>query len=73
MHRQLGHIGRWQNPPVYRPLVDLLTMEERHVIVTYRFDRATIRELCTQLESDLMSPIRLEYPLTCRCCQCSIS
>ncbi|KAJ1168013.1 hypothetical protein NDU88_008395 [Pleurodeles waltl] len=57
-HRQLGHIGRWRNPPVYRPLVDLLTMEERHVIVTYRFDRATIQELCTQLEPDLMSPIR---------------
>ncbi|KAJ1151797.1 hypothetical protein NDU88_004577 [Pleurodeles waltl] len=57
-HRQLGHIGRWRNPPVYRPLVDLLTMEERHIIVTYRFDRATIRELCTQLEPDLMSPIR---------------
>ncbi|KAJ1214872.1 hypothetical protein NDU88_002483 [Pleurodeles waltl] len=56
-HRQLGHIGRRRNPPVYRPLVDLLTMEERHVIVTYRFDRATIQELCTQLEPDLMSPI----------------
>ncbi|KAJ1136417.1 hypothetical protein NDU88_002834 [Pleurodeles waltl] len=57
-HRQLGHMRRWRNPPVYRPLVDLLTMEERHVIVTYRFDRATIQELCTQLEPDLMSPIR---------------
>ncbi|KAJ1130757.1 hypothetical protein NDU88_009105 [Pleurodeles waltl] len=43
---------------LYRPLVDLLTMEERHLIVTYRFDRATIQELCTQLEPDLMSPIR---------------
>ncbi|KAJ1131594.1 hypothetical protein NDU88_009929 [Pleurodeles waltl] len=49
---------RWRNPPVYRPLVDLLTMEERHLIVTYRFDRATIQELCTQLEPELMSPIR---------------
>ncbi|KAJ1210917.1 hypothetical protein NDU88_006279 [Pleurodeles waltl] len=58
LHRQLGHMRRWRNPPVYRPLVDLLTMEERHVIVTYRFDRATIQELCTQLEPDLMSPIR---------------
>ncbi|KAJ1125057.1 hypothetical protein NDU88_003496 [Pleurodeles waltl] len=57
-HRQLGQLRRWRNPPVYRPLVDLLTMEERHVIVTYRFDRATIQELCTQLEPDLMSPIR---------------
>ncbi|KAJ1189304.1 hypothetical protein NDU88_006052 [Pleurodeles waltl] len=44
-HRHLGHIARWRNPLVYRPLVDLLTMEERHVIVTYRFDRATIQEL----------------------------
>ncbi|KAJ1194623.1 hypothetical protein NDU88_003911 [Pleurodeles waltl] len=49
---------RWRNPLVYRLLVDLLTMEERHVIVTYRFDHATIQELCTQLEPDLMSPIR---------------
>ncbi|KAJ1104885.1 hypothetical protein NDU88_002293 [Pleurodeles waltl] len=57
-HRQLRHVRRWRNPPVYRPLVDLLTMEERHVIVTYRFDRATVQELCTQLEPDLMSPIR---------------
>ncbi|KAJ1098536.1 hypothetical protein NDU88_003646 [Pleurodeles waltl] len=57
-HRQLGHLRRWRNPPVYRPLVDLLTMKERHLIVTYKFDRATIQELCTQLEPDLMSPIR---------------
>ncbi|KAJ1134284.1 hypothetical protein NDU88_000737 [Pleurodeles waltl] len=33
-------------------------MEERHVILTYRLDRATIHELCAQLEPDLMSPIR---------------
>ncbi|KAJ1153354.1 hypothetical protein NDU88_006115 [Pleurodeles waltl] len=58
LHRQLGHMRRWRNTPVYRPLVDLLTMEERHVIVTYRFDRPTIQELCTQLEPDVMSPIR---------------
>ncbi|KAJ1116142.1 hypothetical protein NDU88_004361 [Pleurodeles waltl] len=43
---------------VYRPLVDLSTMEERHKIITYRLDRATIQELCTQLEPDLMSAIR---------------
>ncbi|KAJ1129830.1 hypothetical protein NDU88_008195 [Pleurodeles waltl] len=49
---------RWRNPPVYRPLEGLSTMEERHLIVTYWFDRATIQELCTQLEPDLMSPIR---------------
>ncbi|KAJ1115052.1 hypothetical protein NDU88_003280 [Pleurodeles waltl] len=41
-HRQLSHLRRWRNPPVYRQLVDLLTMEERYLIVTYRFDRATI-------------------------------
>ncbi|KAJ1188701.1 hypothetical protein NDU88_005458 [Pleurodeles waltl] len=33
-------------------------MEERHLIITYRLDRATIQELCTQLEPDLMSAIR---------------
>ncbi|KAJ1153367.1 hypothetical protein NDU88_006128, partial [Pleurodeles waltl] len=36
----------------------LSTMEERHVILTYRLDRVTIHELCAQLEPDLMSPIR---------------
>ncbi|KAJ1136456.1 hypothetical protein NDU88_002873 [Pleurodeles waltl] len=56
-HRPLGHV-RWRHPPVYRPLVDLSTMEERHVIITYRLDRATIQELCAQLEPDLMSAIR---------------
>ncbi|KAJ1187613.1 hypothetical protein NDU88_004388 [Pleurodeles waltl] len=57
-HRPLGHVRRWRHPPVYRPLVDLSTMEERHVIITYRLDRATIQDLCTQLEPDLMSAIR---------------
>ncbi|KAJ1167943.1 hypothetical protein NDU88_008328 [Pleurodeles waltl] len=38
--------------------VDLSAMEERHVILTYRLDRATIQELCAQLEPDLMSAIR---------------
>ncbi|KAJ1153080.1 hypothetical protein NDU88_005847 [Pleurodeles waltl] len=57
-HRPLGLARRWRNPPVYRPLVDLSTMEERHVILTYRLDPATIQELCAQLEPDLMSPIR---------------
>ncbi|KAJ1135965.1 hypothetical protein NDU88_002394 [Pleurodeles waltl] len=46
------------NPRVYRPLVDLSTMEERHIILRYRLDRATIHELCAQLEPALMSPIR---------------
>ncbi|KAJ1092627.1 hypothetical protein NDU88_005737 [Pleurodeles waltl] len=54
----LGQVMRWQHPPVYRPLVDLSTMEERHIIVTYRLDRATIQELFAQLEPDLMSAIR---------------
>ncbi|KAJ1116640.1 hypothetical protein NDU88_004846 [Pleurodeles waltl] len=57
-HRPLGLARRWRNVPVYRPLVDLSTMEERHVILTYKLDRATIQELCAQLEPDLMSPIR---------------
>ncbi|KAJ1200186.1 hypothetical protein NDU88_004013 [Pleurodeles waltl] len=49
---------RWRHPPVYRPLVDLSTMEDRHIIITYRLDCATIHELCAQLEPDLMSAIR---------------
>ncbi|KAJ1196357.1 hypothetical protein NDU88_000228 [Pleurodeles waltl] len=57
-HHPLGHVRRWQHPPLYRPLVDLSTMEERHVIITYRRDRATIQELCAQMEPDLMSAIR---------------
>ncbi|KAJ1197532.1 hypothetical protein NDU88_001389 [Pleurodeles waltl] len=57
-HRPLGHVRRWRHPPVYRPLVDLSTMEERPLIITYRLDCATIQELCTQLEPDLMSAIR---------------
>ncbi|KAJ1172143.1 hypothetical protein NDU88_003993 [Pleurodeles waltl] len=56
-HHPLGHVRRWRNPPVYRPLVDLSTMEERHLIIIYRFDSATIQELCAQLEPDLMSAI----------------
>ncbi|KAJ1127868.1 hypothetical protein NDU88_006261 [Pleurodeles waltl] len=48
-HRPLGHVRRWRHTLVYRPLVDLSTMEERHVIITYRLDGATIQELCTQL------------------------
>ncbi|KAJ1206126.1 hypothetical protein NDU88_001535 [Pleurodeles waltl] len=58
MARPLGQVRRWRHPPVYRPLVDLSTMEERHVIVTYRLDRATIQELCAQLEPVLISAIR---------------
>ncbi|KAJ1096693.1 hypothetical protein NDU88_001826 [Pleurodeles waltl] len=69
-HCPLGHVRTWRHPPVYPPLVDLSTMEERHVIITYRLDRATIQELCTQLEPDLMSAIRhpTGIPLKCRCC-----
>ncbi|KAJ1137682.1 hypothetical protein NDU88_004080 [Pleurodeles waltl] len=48
---------RWRHPPVYRPLVDLSTMEDRHIIITFRLDRATIQELWAQLEPDLMSAI----------------
>ncbi|KAJ1176970.1 hypothetical protein NDU88_002237 [Pleurodeles waltl] len=39
-------------------LVDLSTMEDRHIIITCRLDRATIRNLCAQLEPDLTSAIR---------------
>ncbi|KAJ1175958.1 hypothetical protein NDU88_001243 [Pleurodeles waltl] len=49
---------RWRHPPVYRPLVDLVTMEDRDIILTYRLDRDTIQELSAQLEPDLMSAIR---------------
>ncbi|KAJ1143589.1 hypothetical protein NDU88_009896 [Pleurodeles waltl] len=56
--RLLGQVRRWWHPPVYRPLVDLSTMEESHIIITYKLDRATIQELCAQLEPDLMSAIR---------------
>ncbi|KAJ1203405.1 hypothetical protein NDU88_007192 [Pleurodeles waltl] len=54
LHRPVGHVRRWRHAPVYRPQVDLSTMEERRVIITYRLDRATILELCAQLEPDLM-------------------
>ncbi|KAJ1162461.1 hypothetical protein NDU88_002929 [Pleurodeles waltl] len=33
-------------------------MEERHIIFTFRLDRATIQDLCAQLDPDLMSAIR---------------
>ncbi|KAJ1215206.1 hypothetical protein NDU88_002815 [Pleurodeles waltl] len=56
--RPLGQGRRWRHPPAYRPLVDLSTMEDRHIIITYRLDRATIQELCAQLEPDLISAIR---------------
>ncbi|KAJ1169979.1 hypothetical protein NDU88_001860 [Pleurodeles waltl] len=49
---------RWRHPPVYRLLLDLATMEDRHIILTYRLDRATITELCVKLEPDLISAIR---------------
>ncbi|KAJ1154027.1 hypothetical protein NDU88_006784 [Pleurodeles waltl] len=42
---------------VYRPLVDLTTLEERHIIMTYRLDRATITEVCQQLDPDLIPAI----------------
>ncbi|KAJ1149701.1 hypothetical protein NDU88_002506 [Pleurodeles waltl] len=56
--RPLGQVRRRRHPAVCRPLVDLSTMEEGHVIITYRLDLTTIQELCAQLESDLMSAIR---------------
>ncbi|KAJ1136200.1 hypothetical protein NDU88_002618 [Pleurodeles waltl] len=56
--RPLGQVTRWRHPPVYRPLVDLSTMEDRHVIITNRLDRSTVQELCAQLEPNLMPAIR---------------
>ncbi|KAJ1141519.1 hypothetical protein NDU88_007849 [Pleurodeles waltl] len=49
---------RWRHIPVYRPLVDLATLEDRHIILTYGLDRATITELCARFEPDLISAIR---------------
>ncbi|KAJ1161490.1 hypothetical protein NDU88_001975 [Pleurodeles waltl] len=59
LHRAhpLGQLMRWRHPPVYRPLVDLSTVEDRHIIIAYRLDRATIQELCAQMEPDLMSAV----------------
>ncbi|XP_069057806.1 putative nuclease HARBI1 [Pleurodeles waltl] len=47
-----------RNAPVYRPLVDLATLEERHIIQTYRLNRQTIMDLVTQLELELLPAIR---------------
>ncbi|KAJ1155432.1 hypothetical protein NDU88_008162, partial [Pleurodeles waltl] len=44
--------------PVYRPLMDLATLEDWHIILTYRLDGATITELCAQLEPNLIPAIR---------------
>ncbi|KAJ1099198.1 hypothetical protein NDU88_004302, partial [Pleurodeles waltl] len=41
---------RGRAPPVYRPLVELGTMVEHHMIVTYRLNRSTIHELCALLD-----------------------
>ncbi|KAJ1194081.1 hypothetical protein NDU88_003376 [Pleurodeles waltl] len=49
---------RWRPAPVYRPLVDLATKDDRHIILTYRLERATITKLCAQLEPHLISAIR---------------
>ncbi|XP_069077575.1 putative nuclease HARBI1 [Pleurodeles waltl] len=48
---------RMRNAPVYRPLVDLATLEEHHVIQTYHLNRAIIMELVAQLEPDLLPAI----------------
>ncbi|XP_069059558.1 putative nuclease HARBI1 [Pleurodeles waltl] len=49
---------RMRNAPVYRPLVDLATLGECHVIQTYCLNRETIMELVGQLEPDLLPDIR---------------
>ncbi|KAJ1178284.1 hypothetical protein NDU88_003531 [Pleurodeles waltl] len=48
---------KWRHPSEYRPLVDLATMQDKHIILTCRRDRATITELCAQSEPDLISAI----------------
>ncbi|XP_069092970.1 putative nuclease HARBI1 [Pleurodeles waltl] len=45
------------NTPVYRPLVNLATLEECHLIQTSRLNRVTIMELVAQLELDLLPAI----------------
>ncbi|XP_069098251.1 putative nuclease HARBI1 [Pleurodeles waltl] len=53
-------VGEDEDALVYRPLVDLATPEECHIIQTYRLNRVTIMELLAQLEPDLLPSIR--YP-----------
>ncbi|XP_069083632.1 putative nuclease HARBI1 [Pleurodeles waltl] len=43
---------------LYRPLVDLETMEERHIMMTYRLNYLTIRKLFAQLQPDLLPALR---------------
>ncbi|XP_069071485.1 protein CREG1-like [Pleurodeles waltl] len=65
--------GMLKYAPVYRPLVDLATPEERRVIQTYRLKGLTIMELVTQLEPDLLPVIPLQSLPQYRCCQSSSS
>ncbi|XP_069075316.1 putative nuclease HARBI1 [Pleurodeles waltl] len=48
---------RMRNALVYMSLVNLATVEERHIIQTYRLNRVTIMELVAQLEPDLVPAI----------------
>ncbi|KAJ1178028.1 hypothetical protein NDU88_003277 [Pleurodeles waltl] len=63
---------RWRHTPMYRPLVDLAKLEDMQIILAYILDRATITELCAQLEPDLISAIRHPTGIS-PCCASSIS
>ncbi|XP_069075329.1 putative nuclease HARBI1 [Pleurodeles waltl] len=54
---------RLRHAPVYRPLLDLATMEDRHIIQTYHLNRKTTMDLCTQLEPDHTPVIRNPYDI----------
>ncbi|KAJ1093547.1 hypothetical protein NDU88_006647, partial [Pleurodeles waltl] len=53
-----GHSGVMRNAPSYRPLVDLETNEERHIIMTYRLNRLCIKKLVAHLKPDLLPGLR---------------
>ncbi|XP_069059466.1 putative nuclease HARBI1 [Pleurodeles waltl] len=48
-----------RNALLYRPLVDLATLEEQHIFQTYHLNCVTIMELVAQLEPDLLPAINL--------------
>ncbi|XP_069077663.1 putative nuclease HARBI1 [Pleurodeles waltl] len=53
-----------RNAPVYWPLVDLETMKECHIIMTYRLNRVPIKELVAQLELDLLPALRNPHAIS---------
>ncbi|XP_069098372.1 putative nuclease HARBI1 [Pleurodeles waltl] len=53
-----------RHAPVYQTLVDLATLEERHITQNYCLNRQTIMEQCNQLEPDLLSAIHQPYAIS---------